>query len=634
MLYFPKTSQKIGDYTMWHSTSPPSSISVSTLTEEQKAQVVASALVQELRFTVQVASAIKDKWVGELCDPDEEGFAKKLTFQEKDVHNEELGTAPKGALAAPLGDAPTIEEIRHIFCTLHGDFARNPGTDIEHAFPHSEILKNERRFLYFLNDPVNKVFSQAFLGVPEISDYFRKEEKSKLDLISQSPSKLESKHAPGIIRESNGNIKIIIDGSNGIEIIDVLDDLHKKALNIFYENNKKSKRAVLLKWDHEIMQILESKGHIPQKIKGTLYLYKICYNNIENLWLTCHACNIKKGKSDVYTFFESAPNFGAAFMKAVRAADGMNRGVLLKVVGGHHVATINIDGDNVQVYSGGIGIGRFATDWFFKRYNDEFLLQKRYFSENYASVKKDIQKIQSLKASAEQATDLQEKLDLIQKAKKDFNSLKERVNTGAAILAANSPQHSQASPSDTSSIQDVYQEAIVYHFIENKTKKHDLKILESSLKEKYPDHQTEIHDIFMVRHREATTPGALPDFIEEFCSNIGSLLEKDSLANWAIIKSAIEKSIKTAQETIARLKLETAQTEDLARQLAHAKAELQPQPLESKTSEYSADAVVSTPILFSDPLSSSLPASHTPIPVSIPASNSASSKKRKLNPSS
>src|SRR3989344_2737622 len=67
-----------------------------------------------------------------------------------------------------------------------------------------------------------------------------------------------------------------------------------------------------------------------KKVKGTAYFFKVCYNDIGNLLLLCHACNIQKSDHDPLDWFkEQTLYFGEPFVKAVEQAGGLHEGVIL-----------------------------------------------------------------------------------------------------------------------------------------------------------------------------------------------------------------------------------------------------------------------------------------------------------------
>ncbi len=84
------------------------------------------------------------------------------------------------------------------------------------------------------------------------------------------------------------------------------------ALLKFLNKNKKFADALLVL--SEISDFFQ-RDATDGRIKGTGYFYKICYNDTENLWLLCHACNIHKSDGDSLEWFrKQKPYFGESFI--------------------------------------------------------------------------------------------------------------------------------------------------------------------------------------------------------------------------------------------------------------------------------------------------------------------------------
>jgi hypothetical protein len=71
----------------------------------------------------------------------------------------------------------------------------------------------------------------------------------------------------------------------------------------------------------------------PKSIKGARRFYKLCYNDIDNLLLLCHACNLRKSAKDSLEWFkQQEPFLGKAFVNAVNKAGGLHDGIIVKKV--------------------------------------------------------------------------------------------------------------------------------------------------------------------------------------------------------------------------------------------------------------------------------------------------------------
>lgn len=104
-------------------------------------------------------------------------------------------------------------------------------------------------------------------------------------------------------------------------------------------------------------------------VQGTRRFFRLCYNDIDNLLLICHACNIQKGASDSLEWFrKQEPFLGEHFVKAVNEAGGLHDGIIVKKV----CKATSDPGDilkigefNCRLHDGeGKGLGEFVNDWF------------------------------------------------------------------------------------------------------------------------------------------------------------------------------------------------------------------------------------------------------------------------------
>jgi len=123
--------------------------------------------------------------------------------------------------------------------------------------------------------------------------------------------------------------------------------------------------------DSKITSISDYFGRNPlnNEVQGTRRFFKLCYNDIDNLLLICHACNIQKGASDSLEWFRKQELFlGERFVKAVNEAGGLYDGIIVKKV---CKATydpsdiVKIGEFDCRLHDGeGKGLGEFVNDWF------------------------------------------------------------------------------------------------------------------------------------------------------------------------------------------------------------------------------------------------------------------------------
>ena len=104
-------------------------------------------------------------------------------------------------------------------------------------------------------------------------------------------------------------------------------------------------------------------------VQGTKRFFRLCYNDIDNLLLICHACNIQKGASDSLEWFrKQEPFLGDRFVKAINEAGGLHDGIIVKKV--CKVASdlsdiVKIGEFDCRLHDGeGNGLGKFVNDWF------------------------------------------------------------------------------------------------------------------------------------------------------------------------------------------------------------------------------------------------------------------------------
>jgi len=123
--------------------------------------------------------------------------------------------------------------------------------------------------------------------------------------------------------------------------------------------------------DSKTINISDYFGRNPlnNAVQGTRRFFRLCYNDIDNLLLICHACNIQKGASDSLEWFrKQEPFLGERFVKAVNEAGGLYDGIVVKKIckatsdPGYIVKIGEFD---CRLHDGeGKGLGEFVNDWF------------------------------------------------------------------------------------------------------------------------------------------------------------------------------------------------------------------------------------------------------------------------------
>lgn len=136
------------------------------------------------------------------------------------------------------------------------------------------------------------------------------------------------------------------------------------------------------------------------KIKGTAYFYKICYNNDSNMWLLCHACNMEKSAKDFKDWAIAQKRLGPDFVAALEARGVLQEGLLFDKVAVKNDAmdtALDMGGETVRVSSDpGQGLGEFIRDWYMAQHAREFASHREFYAENYDLFKRELEKVRQL----------------------------------------------------------------------------------------------------------------------------------------------------------------------------------------------------------------------------------------------
>ncbi len=98
------------------------------------------------------------------------------------------------------------------------------------------------------------------------------------------------------------------------------------------------------------------------KYYGTLLFYELYFNDIDNIWLICDACNSGKSNSDVFDWFKSQWLYGEEFLDYLTKQQINDKGILIKT-------------QNQE------GLALVAIEWFWDRHANYKSVAKKLYSE-------------------------------------------------------------------------------------------------------------------------------------------------------------------------------------------------------------------------------------------------------------
>jgi len=216
-------------------------------------------------------------------------------------------------------------------------------------------------------------------------------------------------------------------------------------------------------------------------ICGTGYFYKACYNEMDNLWLLCHACNVKKSDRDPLTWLrDQEPYFGEAFITHMKEAGGLQAGIFIDRVylpqaGDREI----ILGDRtVRLFTGDSkGLGRFARDWFATHHQAQYAAHQKFFIENFAQFKEQLLDILSLQKEGQ-----------LTQANRALRRLKRLIKEVYHVQAASwldAKETLSSSVSETSSVEKVRIDHVSETRIESKYTTEIFKQMRKQLEEVY-----------------------------------------------------------------------------------------------------------------------------------------------------
>jgi hypothetical protein len=140
------------------------------------------------------------------------------------------------------------------------------------------------------------------------------------------------------------------------------------------------------------------------RIKATGYFYKLCYNALGNLWLLCHACNIKKSDSASLDWFSAQPMFGRAFVDAVHEQGDLQNGIIIDRIYQLTDEDLLLDTQdeegNVRCLfirpTNAPALGEFVRDWFSKTHAGLRAAHKAFYDKEFAAFKQEIDEVEAL----------------------------------------------------------------------------------------------------------------------------------------------------------------------------------------------------------------------------------------------
>ena len=228
-------------------------------------------------------------------------------------------------------------------------------------------------------------------------------------------------------------------------------------------------------------------------ILGSHYFYNMCYNSADNLWLLCGDCNRKKTNAKPLDWYKEQAYFGEKFVNDVTVVGGINRGIILDIVGGNQVAQLELNGTSpVNIYGGGKGLGKYTRQWFWENHKEAFEAHKQFYNSNFELFNKLLNEAQDYKQS--------NNAQYIRTIK----SLKEAMEVGNAVLSIidkkpnydsdSSGTHSQGQKRVTQ-VKEIYEKS--------KDDSHHLNKLKSLLQMVYTEHSIELESFFSLLHNKS-----------------------------------------------------------------------------------------------------------------------------------
>jgi len=216
-------------------------------------------------------------------------------------------------------------------------------------------------------------------------------------------------------------------------------------------------------------------------MKGTKYFYKVCYNQIDNLWLICHPCNLRKSDLLPIEWFRQQPRFGQAFIDSLKdKGDDLHEGIIFDRV--YHSAAgdpkINVLGRIITLPVGdSVGFGQFITDWVVMHHGSEDALFQQFYRENADSFETQLQQVEQYKTAGD-----------TRKAQRELKKLKQMIAAQFEVFKAFQASRQQTVSSDSgedSSVEGESRDLIARGATENLEITSEIKRIRTDLRKQH-----------------------------------------------------------------------------------------------------------------------------------------------------
>ena len=106
--------------------------------------------------------------------------------------------------------------------------------------------------------------------------------------------------------------------------------------------------------------------------QGTLYFYERYYNDIDNLWNICQACNLHKRDAEPLKWFKENDMFGQAFID--------------------HLNKLKVNDKGFITTAGGLGLAEVAIKWYRENHKDLIKTTKKLYTNVIFKIQENLQK--------------------------------------------------------------------------------------------------------------------------------------------------------------------------------------------------------------------------------------------------
>lgn len=290
----------------------------------------------------------------------------------------------------------TLNQEKRELCQAIAIALRNECNDASFAYPLRHA--DRRRMILKLHDTI-----------PSRSDlrFQSKNKQAAPKTLLERELAAEPGHPSELFCMVHGDF--VLKSGMDIEHADAASDIRKRQRDLLQYLNRPENRqfANALLAQRGISELL--RRDTDRVIKGSRYFYKTCYNNIGNLWLACHACNILKDDESPLSWFQKSKYFGRSFVQKVTRKGGLHQGLLTKTV--HHIQRddakfkLSRTGPEISVPTAqgqGFGsreikpLGLVVREWFWRHHREEYEAHRQFYRYNYDFIKKSLDEIREL----------------------------------------------------------------------------------------------------------------------------------------------------------------------------------------------------------------------------------------------